>query len=67
MYPDGCERRPASCDEVSDPIARIQALLGELDPSALVVGFVTVVEWLEENGDKGPFLASYLTVTRATS
>lgn len=34
------------------PIERIQAILGEFDPEALVVGFVIVTEWLETDGQR---------------
>ena len=33
-----------------DVLARLLSLLGELDPSALVLNVVTVAEWLEPDG-----------------
>lgn len=35
-----------------DPVRQIENALAELDPSSLVVGFATVVEWLEEDGSR---------------
>jgi hypothetical protein len=38
--------------EERDPLARMSDLLSELDRTALVVGFATVVEWLEADGSR---------------
>lgn len=37
-------------DEELDPIAAIQDALSDIDPEALVAGFVCVVEWIEPDG-----------------
>lgn len=34
------------------PIERIQAILAELDPSSMSLGFAVVAEWLEEDGSR---------------
>ena len=36
--------------EPADFPGRMLALLGELDPDALVLNFVTVIEWMEPDG-----------------
>lgn len=37
-------------DEAWDPVGLIQNALAEVDPDALVAGFICVVEWLEPDG-----------------
>lgn len=34
------------------PIQQIENTLADMDPSAMVVGFATVVDWLEQDGSR---------------
>jgi hypothetical protein len=37
-------------ESIPNPVDVIQETVAQLDPSSMVVGFATVVEWLEEDG-----------------
>lgn len=34
------------------PVEQIQSILADLDPSSMVLGFVVVTEWLEDDGTR---------------